>query len=538
MARRTGFLAAMRAVERDMARAQAARVRADAAAVREVERARRAYERASVAEQKELKRQYVEARAAEVDARNAELRDSEAQLDGLLAATLDVDDTVDFESMKYRRSRPVFEPGLLAVPVPAPQWSSFEPEAPKGLAKAFGKDKHAAALAAARSSFDEAVARHEADERLRTASLAEAEAEHGRQVEALRQELLEQHRGVDEFREAFEAGDPDAVVGYFDLVLRGSLYPDGFPQHFRLAYVPESRQLVVEYDLPPAEVVPAVKAFKYVKASDSVTETALPATQVRARYGSVLAQVTLRTLHELFEADHGRHLDVVVFNGMVDTIDRATGKPVRPCLITVRATKDNFLSLDLGLVDPHACLRHLSASVSKSPAELLPVRPVLEFDMVDSRFVQETDVLGDLEQRPNLMELTPSEFENLITNLFSTMGLETKQTQASRDGGVDCVAFDNRPIFGGKVVIQAKRYKGTVGVSAVRDLYGTVHNEGAGKGILVTTSGYGQASFEFANGKPLELIDGGNLLYLLAEHAGVEARIVPPVDWTDPVLAG
>ena len=24
------------------------------------------------------------------------------------------------------------------------------------------------------------------------------------------------------------------------------------------------------------------------------------------------------------------------------------------------------------------------------------------------------------------------------------------QTQASRDGGVDCVAFDNRPIFGGK----------------------------------------------------------------------------------------
>lgn len=43
---------------------------------------------------------------------------------------------------------------------------------------------------------------------------------------------------------------------------------------------------------------------------------------------------------------------------------------------------------------------------------------------------------------------------------------------ASRDGGVDCVAFDPRPIFGGKVVIQAKRYKGTVGVSAVRDLFG------------------------------------------------------------------
>jgi len=114
------------------------------------------------------------------------------------------------------------------------------------------------------------------------------------------------------------------------------------------------------------------------------------------------------------------------------------------------------------------------------------------------------------------------------------MGLETRQTQASRDGGVDCVAFDPRPIFGGKVVIQAKRYKNTVGVSAVRDLYGTMQNEGASKGILVTTSGYGQASFDFAEGKPLELLSGSNLLYLLSENAGIEAKIVMPDQWKDP----
>lgn len=154
--------------------------------------------------------------------------------------------------------------------------------------------------------------------------------------------------------------------------------------------------------------------------------------------------------------------------------------------------------------------------------------------MVDDRFTDESDVLSELDQRPNLMELTPSEFESLITNLFEKMGLETRQTRPSRDGGVDCVAWDTRPVMGGKVVIQAKRYKNTVGVSAVRDLFGTVHNEGAGKGILVSTSGYGKASFQFAEGKPLELLDGSNLLYLLKEHAGMEARIEPPEDWVDP----
>ena len=77
----------------------------------------------------------------------------------------------------------------------------------------------------------------------------------------------------------------------------------------------------------------------------------------------------------------------------------------------------------------------------KYPAELTPVRPVLEFNMVDPRFVEEMDILSSLDQRPNLMELTPLEFESLITNLFLKMGLEARQTQASRDGGVDCMAF-------------------------------------------------------------------------------------------------
>jgi restriction system protein len=83
----------------------------------------------------------------------------------------------------------------------------------------------------------------------------------------------------------------------------------------------------------------------------------------------------------------------------------------------------------------------------------------------------------------------------------------------------------------GKVVIQAKRYKNTVGVSAVRDLYGTVQNECAAKASLVLTSGYRQSSYQFANSKPLELLDGTNLLYLLAEQA---AGIAAPEGWRDP----
>jgi len=231
-------------------------------------------------------------------------------------------------------------------------------------------------------------------------------------------------------------------------------------------------------------------------------------------------------------------VECLTLNGMLDTTDPATGQQIRVCLLSVRITSDAFHALNLEQVQPEHCLRSLKASVSRAPAELLPVKPLIELDMVDPRFVTTLDVMSGLDHRPNLMELSPTEFEGLITNLFAAMGLDTRQTRPSRDGGVDCVAFDSRPIFGGKVVIQAKRYKNTVGVSAVRDLFGTVQNEGASKGILVTTSGYGKAAFEFAKGKPLELLDGANLLHLLGEHAGIDARIVMPEGWIDQPVHG
>jgi Restriction endonuclease len=102
--------------------------------------------------------------------------------------------------------------------------------------------------------------------------------------------------------------------------------------------------------------------------------------------------------------------------------------------------------------------------------------------------------------------------------------------------------------FGGRVVIQAKRYKNTAGVSAVRDLFGTLQNEGASKGILVTTSGYGTASFDFAQNKPIELIDGAskntpaskpesNWMRTSAQRTGmcqIRAVLVDPLPWLWP----
>lgn len=149
-------------------------------------------------------------------------------------------------------------------------------------------------------------------------------------------------------------------------------------------------------------------------------------------------------------------------------------------------------------------------------------------DRTDKRFVNAYGVTQNLNDSINLASMAWEDFEHLIREIFekefATNGGEVKVTQASRDGGVDAVAFDPDPIRGGKIVIQAKRYTNTVGVSAVRDLYGTVMNEGATKGILVTTADFGPDAYDFAKGKPLTLLNGSNLLFLLEKH-GSKARI-------------
>jgi len=537
MVRLSGFVRAAVQAQRQAERQRLAQIHAHAQAVRAAEKAQKAYLSAQKADQKERTRLYIESQVTQVVLKNEQLERDVARLENLLTEALAHDEFINLENLKQAPPMiPKFDPGSLIVSELPPILQRYLPPELSAIQKLIpgAKAKRAQETAKAHERYQIDVKAHAAREADRLKRLEEANAKYALQITEIRQKVAAQHAEVDRFKQDFAAGSPPAIVEYFTMVLTLSSYTENFPQHAKLAYVPESKQLVVEYDLPSLEVVPEVSSYKYVKTKDEVTKLVRPLAQRKALYSSVIAQVTLRTLKELFKADRSGFVETIVFNGYVAAIDKGTGRPLRTCLVTLRTSRDIFTQLELGKVDPLACLKVLNASVSISPAELAPVRPVLEFNMVDPRFIEETDVLSGLDQRPNLMDLTFLEFESLITNLFQKMGLETRLTQASRDGGVDCVAYDPRPIFGGKVVIQAKRYKHTVGVSAVRDLFGTVQNEGASKGILVTTSGYGKASFEFAEGKPLELLGGSNLLYLLKEYAGVDARIMMPEDWKDP----
>jgi restriction system protein len=329
-------------------------------------------------------------------------------------------------------------------------------------------------------------------------------------------------------KEKYFSRNSDAIIDYCEMVLANSKYPDYFFQEWDLDYQEESKVIIVDYSLPNIESIPKVKSVKYVASRNDFSESYLTENEINKLYDDVLYQISLRTIHELFEADVIDGLSSVVFNGWVDSIDKTTGKNVNACIMSIHASKEEFLNINLEKVDPKACFKKLKGIGSSQLYGISPIAPILSINKEDRRFVSAYDVLDEVNESNNLASMHWQDFENLIRELFEkefqTNGGEVKITQASRDGGVDAVAFDPDPIRGGKIVIQAKRYTNIVGVSAVRDLYGTTLNEGATKGILVTTANFGPDAFEFAKGKPLTLLSGNNLLHLLEKH-GYKAKI-------------
>lgn len=341
-------------------------------------------------------------------------------------------------------------------------------------------------------------------------------------------EINDYNNTILKWKEEFEAGDSEAIEKYINLVLENSTYPNDFTKEYEVQYIAESKSVIVAYTLPNLQNIPQLNGYKYIATTKSIKPVEMKKKDFDNFYESIIMQITLRTIHEIYESVYTPYVESVIFNGWVNGVDPTNGKDFTSCIISVQVPREIFMEINLEKVDPKACIKQLRGLIAGPLSQLAPVKPIADINRADRRFIESKDVLADINSTTNLATMDWEDFEHLVRQLFEKMfaenGGEVKVTQASRDGGVDAIAFDPDPIRGGKFVIQAKRYNNVVPVSAVRDLYGTLINEGATKGILVTTSYFGNDSREFVKDKPITLIDGSNLAYYFEKY-GYKVRI-------------
>ena len=152
---------------------------------------------------------------------------------------------------------------------------------------------------------------------------------------------------VDNKRATYLRCEPSVVVEYCEAVLNASEYPETFPSGFELDYITETRMLVLDYSLPTIEALPKFKAHRYVATRNEIQPVGVPESWLNKTYDSVLYQIALRTIYELFQSDEAQAIDAVVFNGWVNSIDKAIGKEVNACVLTIQANKSEFLEINM-----------------------------------------------------------------------------------------------------------------------------------------------------------------------------------------------
>ncbi|MCR8573449.1 restriction endonuclease [Streptomyces sp. Isolate_219] len=502
--------------QRQQQRQQEAQRRARAQQQRDQERQARDAERAMARMHRERQAAYRQQREADARRRTEELDGRVATLTGLLAEGCRAPAFSPAALLRPERIEE-FAPGALATPVPMPDPARYQAP-PGGWQVGVRRDR---AQGEARARYEQDWYAAQAAESRRQAQLAAYRQQYDQWAAGALAEIRQHNAGMAELLDGLRGGEPDAAVEYFSAALYSSTaWPEGFPRQVAAAYDPAARQLVLDWELPGYDIVPTAKYVRYMPSVDQEKETARPAAQRRALYRDVLAQSVLLVLRDLFAADTYGTLDSVALNGFVDDVDPVTGRPAQVCLATVMAPRSAFDTFHLAQVSAVECLTDgLRGQLAARPDQRTAVRPArLPGDVGGGVVSHGTD------SEPDLYEMDPIAFENLIAELFRAMGMQAVTTQRSGDGGVDVDALDPDPIRGGKIVVQVKRYRHTVPPAAVRDLYGTVQSEGANKGVLVTTSRFGPGAHTFANGKPLSLIAGSELVDLLARY-GLRGRL-------------
>ncbi|MGJ6981489.1 hypothetical protein ACSDQ9_13325 [Aestuariimicrobium soli] len=360
-------------------------------------------QRAALAEQKEAARQakllHEEAMWSQAAAMNAELALQYEELDQLLSSTLEVDDYVDLDDLVQRPAHPPFDPGALGVaspnpgPPPYPPEPTFEePPAPKGIGAALGgAQRHAANVDAARRGFEQQHAawqqhcrqldatyrdlwaRWKAGEDERLQKLAAARATYEQGCRERESDVAAANADLAAFKSNLAFDVPEAIEEYVQIVLANSAYPEVLPVEHSATFDLGTRELSLSVVLPAPDQIPAVKEYRYVAAQDEVVPSTLPVKDQRARYSSIVQQVAVRTLHEIFEADRAEKIQSIAMEVVVKRISPATGLGEDVPLVRVAVDRSEFATFDLGKVDPAATLQHLGGEVSKNPHGLVPV---------------------------------------------------------------------------------------------------------------------------------------------------------------------
>jgi len=257
-------------------------------------------------------------------------------IDNVLLHTLDINDALDWETLKdtqpflipepTKPPKPMLPPEPALINIPAEPDRSTKTYAPKiPLYLHLFKEKKQALLAEALKAYEEDFnewkilsEKIKSDNDLALKSWEKNKSqvikkwEEGykntcndwkKRKEEHEYNQVQYNGGLEKLKQEYESNNKEAIEEYCRLVLARSEYPFSFSRDYQIEYNSETKLLALDYQLPTIDIVPVLKEEKFIKSRAEVKKTYITEKQQKEIYESLLYKMTVRTIHEIFESD-------------------------------------------------------------------------------------------------------------------------------------------------------------------------------------------------------------------------------------------
>lgn len=152
-------------------------------------------------------------------------------------------------------------------------------------------------------------------------------------------------------------------------------------------------------------------------------------------------------------------------------------------------------------------------------AEVLRKRRTLENAVEEAR----EDRLGGIVSVEDLLRLSPTEFEDLVADLFRANGYEAQTTRATGDRGIDVKATktDHR------IAVQCKRYASEIGVGIdeVQRMLGAMVQDRADRCVIFATSFFTSEARRAGQVLGVKLVGGHEIIQILGGRRSLRDHV-------------
>jgi restriction system protein len=120
------------------------------------------------------------------------------------------------------------------------------------------------------------------------------------------------------------------------------------------------------------------------------------------------------------------------------------------------------------------------------------------------------DMVAQSTSLQSIRALSWRQFEFMVGESYRQEGYQVIEQKGRADGGID---LDLRSPQGERILVQCKNWKTRkIGVTTVREMLGVLTRERANRAVIIGTGEFTEEARRWAEGQPIELIDGATLL--------------------------